>query len=154
MAIVIYGIYIQLIEELPSIYWINFKPEANELLQELAKQYKRSTGRNITILTPESGYYSETLDRELQSSFPPTLFIVGGKDNMAKYNDYIYDLTNTKIVGELNTDNFNLYTDDNKLGAIGYCYETFGIITNVELLEKSGHKLSDIKNFESLKTVV
>jgi raffinose/stachyose/melibiose transport system substrate-binding protein len=154
ISITIYGIYSQLSEEQPSIYWINFKPESQKILQKLAERYQQRTGRNITIFTPETGTYSETLDKELQSSFPPTLFVVGGKDNMIKYNEYFYDLKDTKIAGELNTDNFNLYTNDKKLAAIGYCYETFGIITNIELLEKSGHELEEIKNFESLKAVV
>ena len=154
IVITVFGIYSQLSEKHPTVFWLNFKPESHKILQKLAEQYQERTGRNVTIFTPEAGTYSETLDALLQSSSPPTLFIVGGKENMVKYNDFFFDLKNTKIAGELNTDNFNLYTKDNKLAAIGYCYETFGIITNIELLEKSGHKIEEIKDFDSLKTVV
>jgi len=69
---------------------------------------------------------------------PPTLFVVGCKEGLKKYNNSSYDLKHTKIYAELNTDDFYLYSDNNKFSRIGYCYETFGIITNLELLEKSG----------------
>ena len=36
---------------------------------------------------------------------------------------------------------------------MGYCYESFGIITNVDLLEKAGHSIDEIKDFASLKAV-
>ena len=154
IVITFFGFYTQLSEIQPSIYWINFKPESDKILQKLAQHYQERTGRNVKILTPESGTYSETLEQEMQKSSPPTLFIVGGQEGLIKYNDSFYDLKNTKIAEELNTDNFNLYTDDNKLAAIGYCYETFGIITNLELLEKSGHSIDEIKDFDSLKKIV
>ena len=38
--------------------------------------------------------------------------------------------------------------------SIGYCYESYGIIVNPDLVEQAGHKMEDIKNFETLKTVV
>ena len=154
IIITVFGIYSQLSEEKPYIYWLNFKPESHIILQKLSKQYQERTGRNVTIVTPETGTYSEILEKEMKKSSPPTLFIISGNENMKQYNDLVYDLKDTKIAGELNTDNFNLYTNDNKLGAIGYCYETFGIITNIELLEKSGHKIEEIKDFDSLKTIV
>ena len=37
--------------------------------------------------------------------------------------------------------------------SIGYCYESFGIIVNKALLEKAGHSIDEIKNFETLKAV-
>ena len=88
IVITVFGIYSQLSERQPSVFWLNFKPESHKILQKLAEQYQERTGRNITIFTPETGIYSETLDALLQSSSPPTLFIVGGKENMVKYNDF------------------------------------------------------------------
>ena len=43
--------------------------------------------------------------------------------------------------------------EDGKTYCAGYCYEAFGIIVNKALLEKAGHSIDEITNFESLKAV-
>ena len=64
------------------------------------------------------------------------------------------DLTGTAIANELNTDAYNLYDENGKLVSIGYCYECYGIIVNPDLVEKAGHTMDEITNFETLKAVV
>ena len=78
---------------------------------------------------------------------------MGNQSAVGTCGDYCYDLTGTKIAGELNTDAYNLYDANGKLCSIGYCYECFGIIVNKDLLKKAGYELTDIKNFETLKAV-
>ena len=150
----ILSIYFQIAGKKPSVYWLNFKPESEKIIQELAFEYEERTGTKVNILTPETGFYNDILTVELQKPSPPTLFIVGSQNDIDKLSEYLYDLTNTTIASELNTNDFNLYTNDSKLVAIGYCYETFGLITNIELLEKAGYKIDEIKDFKSLKTIV
>ena len=41
----------------------------------------------------------------------------------------------TNVYNELTTDDFTLYDADGKACSIGYCYESFGIITNKKLLD-------------------
>ena len=154
LLVSILGIYKQISEVKPSIYWLNFKPESHKVLLEIGKLYKEITGCNVNIITPESGKYSEILTQEMNNTSPPTLFVIGDQKSVNKWSDYLYDLNNTKIANELNTKEFNLYSNNDKLAAIGYCYETFGIITNIELLEKAGYNIDEIKDFESLKTIV
>ncbi len=84
----------------------------------------------------------------------PTLFVVGNANAVNTWSDYCIDLTDTKIANELNTDAYNLYDADGRLVSIGYCFECYGIIVNKALLEKAGHDISEITNFESLKAVV
>ncbi len=62
-------------------------------------------------------------------------------------------MKDTPIANELNTDAYNLYDETGKLVSIGYCYECYGIIVNPDLIEKAGHTMDEIKNFEGLKTV-
>ena len=50
-------------------------------------------------------------------------------------------------------EDLKLIDKDGKLAGLGYCFESFGIIVNTELLEKAGHKIDDIKDFSTLKTV-
>ena len=136
-----------------SVYWLNFKPESDEVLQKVAKLYTEKTGVAVNVVTAASGTYSQTLTAEMDKSTPPTLFIVGNQEGVKTWSDYCLDLKGTKIANELNTDAYNLYDANGKLCSIGYCYECYGIIVNVDLLEKAGHKLDEITNFETLKAV-
>lgn len=140
-------------EKKGSVYWLNFKPESDETLQNLAAAYKAETGVEVKVLTAASGTYNETLTAEMDKSTPPTLFVVGNTGAVQSWGDYCLDLTGTAIANELTTDAYNLYDENGKLCSIGYCYEAFGIIVNTELLAKAGYSLSDITNFDSLKKV-
>ena len=141
-------------DEKGHVYWLNFKPEIDETLQDLAKKYTDETGVEVTVVTAASGTYSTTLTAEMDKSEPPTLFVIGNQQGVKDWSDFALDLTDTAIAKELNTDAYNLYDDSGKLVSIGYCYECYGIIVNPDLVEKAGHKVEDIKNFDTLKTVV
>ena len=137
-----------------SVYWLNFKPEAKEALEALAKTYTQQTGVEVKIVTAASGEYESTLTAEMdKGKDAPTLFVVGNAAAVKSWGEYCYDLKGTAIANELNTDAYNLYDANGKLCSIGYCYECFGIIVNTELLGKAGYQLSDIKDFASLKAV-
>ena len=135
------------------VYWLNFKPEADETLQKVAAMYTEKTGVPVTVVTAASGTYNETLTAEMDKSAPPTLFVVGNQAAVDTWGDYCYDLSGPAVANELNTDAYNLYDADGKLCSIGYCYECYGIIVNEDLLEKAGYTLGDITNFETLKAV-
>ena len=137
-----------------SVYWLNFKPESDADLQKLAAMYTEKTGVKVNVVTAASGTYSQTLTAEMDKSNPPTIFIVGNQEGVKTWKDYCLDLKGTKIANELNTSAYNLYDETGKLCSIGYCYECYGIIVNVDLLEQAGHSLSEITNFATLKTVV
>ncbi len=136
-----------------SVYWLNFKPESDEVLQKVAAMYTEKTGVPVTVVTAASGTYNETLTAEMDKSKMPTLFVVGNQAAVSTWGDYCYDLTGTPIANELTTDAYNLYDEDGKLCSIGYCYECYGIIVNKKLLKDAGYDITDITNFETLKTV-
>ncbi len=135
-----------------KVYFLNFKPEADAAWQELAKLYTEQTGVEVKVVTAASGQYSTTLTAEMAKPDAPTLFQCGNQAGVDTWKDYLLDLNGTEFAAELTTNDFNLY-DGDKLVAIGYCYEAFGIITNKALLEKAGYTLADITDFDSLKKV-
>ncbi len=137
-----------------SVYWLNFKPESDEVLQEVAKMYKEAKGVDVKVVTAASGTYSQQLTAEMDKSNPPTMFVIGNSAGVKDWTDYALDLTGTPIANELNTDAYNLYDENGKLVSIGYCFECYGIIVNPDLVEKAGHTMDEITNFESLKAVV
>ncbi|SEP74488.1 raffinose/stachyose/melibiose transport system substrate-binding protein [Lachnospiraceae bacterium RM5] len=136
-----------------SVYWLNFKPEADEALQDIAKKYEDETGVKVKVVTAASGTYEETLTAEMDKSDAPTLFVVGNAASVKTWDDYCVDLKGTDVYNELNTDAFTLYDESGKACSIGYCYESYGIITNLKLLKEAGYELSDITDFDSLKKV-
>ena len=138
-------------DETGSVYYLNFKPEFNDALQELAAKYKEKTGIEVKVVTAASGDYSNTLTANIEDV---TIFNIGNAAGLADWDSYALDLTDSDIAKELTTNDFNLYNEKGELKAIGNCYESFGIIVNTKLLEQAGHSLSEIKDYASLKTVV
>lgn len=136
-----------------SVYWLNFKPEADEALQGIAKTYEKENGVKVKVVTAASGNYNSTLTSEMGKSAAPTLFVVGNQAAVKTWDDYCLDLKDTDVYNELNTDAFNLTDADGKVCSIGYCYESYGIIVNKKLLKEAGYEVTDIKDFASLKSV-
>ena len=136
-----------------SVYYLNFKPEADEAWQKVAAAYTEQTGVPVKVVTAASGTYQETLTAEMDKSEAPTMFQVGNQGAVDTWGEYCYDLTNTDVWNEMTTHAFDLTNEDGFTYSIGYCYECFGIIVNKALLEKSGHSIDEINNFDSLKAV-
>ncbi len=136
-----------------KVYYLNFKPEADEQWQALAEAYTEETGVPVTVLTAASGEYEKTLKSEMAKTDAPTLFQVNGPVGLESWKDYCYDLKDSAIAGELTDENFALM-DGEKMAGIAYVVENYGIIYNKALLKEAGYSAEDITNFESFKKVV
>ena len=136
-----------------SVYYLNFKPEADKAWQDLAKTYTEKTGVEVKVVTAASGQYDTMLTSELDKSAPPTMFQVGNQGAVNSYGDFCYPLDNTDVMKEMTTQDFNLKNANGETVSIGYCYEAYGIIVNKALLKQAGYEITDITNFESLKKV-
>ena len=135
------------------VYWLNFKPESDTVLQEVAKMYTDETGIEVKVVTAASGTYNQSLIAEMDKSEAPTMFVIGNQAAVKEWGDYAVDLKDSAIAKELNTDAYNLYDENGKLVSVGYCYECYGIIVNPALIEAAGHTMDEIKNFAGLKAV-
>ena len=138
-------------DEKGKVYYLNFKPEFDTALQELAAKYTEKTGVEVKVVTAASGDYSTSLNANIEDI---TIFNIGNPAALADWDSYALDLTDSAIAKELATNEFNLYNDKGELKAIGNCYESFGIIVNTKLLKDAGYELADIKDFATLKTAV
>ena len=136
-----------------SVYFLNFKPEADQAWQDLAKLYTEKTGVEVKVVTAASGTYSDTLTAEMGKDSAPTLFQCGNKAGLDTWKDYCLPLDGTDFLNEMTTEDFNLKGEDGKTYCAGYCYEAFGIIVNKTLLAKAGYSVEDIKDFASLKKI-
>ena len=137
-------------EDKASVYYLNFKPEFNDALTELAAKYTEKTGIEVKVVTAASGDYNKTLTSNIKDV---TIFNIGNAAALADWDEYALDLTDSAIAKELTTNDFNLYNAAGELKAIGNCYESFGIIVNTKLLKDAGYTLADITDFATLKAV-
>ena len=80
-----------------QVYWLNFKPEADEALQGIAKTYTDQTGVPVTIVTAAEGTYNSTLTAEMDKDEAPTLFVVGNQAAVKTWGDFCYDLKDTDV---------------------------------------------------------
>ena len=138
-------------DEKGKVYYLNFKPEAEEAWQKLAKEYTDLTGVEVKVVTAASGQYSTMLNSEMAKTDAPTLFQCGNAQGLKDWGDYCLDFTGTDVLAEMTTSDFNLVDENGAVKAIGYCYEAFGIIVNTKLLKQAGYEISAIKDFASLK---
>ena len=135
-----------------KVYYLNFKPEADEAWQALAKEYTKETGVNVTVVTAASNKYEETLMAEMSKSEAPTLFHVNGPVGLKNWKDYALDLSDTDVYKNLNGDEYAL-KDGDEVKGIAMAVETYGIITNTKLLQEAGYTVDDIQSFDDLKKV-
>ena len=143
-----------------SVYFLNFKPEQDAAYQEIAKEYTESTGVPVKVVTAASGSYEQTLKAEIGKDEAPTLFQVNGPAGFITWQDYMADMSDTKIAQELTEDVPALQDDEGTTKGVPFAVEGFGIIINQEIFDKyiatSGAKIKstdEITSYQKLKEV-
>ena len=121
-----------------KVYYLNFKPEANDDWQMVAAKYKEETGIEVKVVTAASGDYEKTLGVEIDKENPPTMFQVNGPVGLSAWKDYALDLSDSEVYKELISDDFAL-KQDGKVYGIAFVYEAYGLITNKKLLGDAGY---------------
>ena len=142
-----------------TVYYLNFKPEADAQWQELADIYTEKTGVKVNVVTAAANQYETTLKSEMGKSEAPTLFQVNGPVGLATWKNYCYDLSDSDVYKDVESDDYIL-KDGDAVDGIAYVIETYGLIYNKALLNKyfelpdaSIKSIDDLNNFQALKTV-
>ena len=142
-----------------KVYYLNFKPEQADQWVDLAEKYTEETGVQVDVQTAASGTYESTLKAEMAKSDAPTMFQVNGPVGLATWKDYCYDLSGSKVYGDLVSDDYAL-KDGDAVQGIAYVIETYGIIYNKKILNDYFSKdyatiksIDELNNFNALKTV-
>lgn len=114
----------------------------------------------VTVVTAASGTYESTLKSEMAKDEVPTLFQVNGPVGLASWKDYCYDLKDSDVYKNVESDDFVLKDDSGAVDGIAYVIETYGLIYNKALLKKYCEmdgavikSADEINNFETLKKV-
>lgn len=145
-----------------KVYYLNFKPEVASDWENLAASYTKQTGVDVKVVTAASGTYEQTLKSEVAKTDAPTLFQINGPIGYQSWKDYCLDLSGTDFYNWL-TDKSLAITDGDGVYGIPYVVEGYGIIYNDKIMRDyfaladkavDISSASEIKNFDTLKTVV
>lgn len=144
-----------------SVYYLNFKPEADEAWKAIAKAYEEETGVEVKVVTAANNKYEETLTAEIDGDNPPTLFQINGPVGYENWKEYCYDLKDTDFYSWLSDKSLAISGDDGGVYGIPYVVEGYGIIYNNAIMEKyfaldgaKAKSMDEINNFAKLKEVV
>lgn len=144
------------------VYFLNFKPESAAVYEEIAQKYEEEKGVKVKVVTAAANTYEQTLKSEIAKTDAPTIFQVNGPIGYNSWKDYCLDIKDSKLYSYL-SDKSLAITDGNGVYAVPYVVEGYGIIYNNAIMEKyfalsdrqnKVNSIKEIKNFESLKTVV
>ena len=149
-------------EEEASVYYLNYKPEAADTWEEIAKAYEAETGVKVRILTAASGSYEQTLKSEIAKREPPTLFQINGPVDYEKWKNYCRDLSDTQFFSWLLEPDMAIRNGDGVYG-IPYVVEGYGIIYNNSIMQKyfslssrntDFGSMDEVNNFDKLRSLV
>lgn len=149
-------------ETAAGVYFLNFKPEAAAVYEELAKKYKQETGTTVKVVTAAANNYEQTLKSEIAKSDAPTIFQVNGPVGYDTWENYCLDIKDSKLYSYL-TDKSLAIKDDGGVYAVPYVVEGYGIIYNQAVMDKyfalkskktEIESVDEIDSFDKLKAVV
>lgn len=142
-----------------SVYYLSFKPEQDQIWQDVAKAYTEETGVEVKVVTAAQGTYEQTLKSEIAKSDAPTLFQINGPIGMKNWIDYTADLSGTDFYKNL-LDPSLAVGQDGKIYGVPYVEEGYGIIYNQKIMDKyfampgaKAKSMDEVTNFETLKAV-
>ena len=149
-------------EEEARVYYLNYKPEAADTWEEIAKAYEAETGIQVRILTAASGSYEQTLKSEIAKQMPPTLFQINGPVDYEKWKNYCRDLSDTQLYSWLIEPDMAVKNEKGVYG-IPYVVEGYGIIYNDDIMQKyfslstrktDFESMDEVNNFDKLRSLV
>lgn len=149
-------------DDATTVYFLNFKPEVAEIYEnEVIPAFEAANpGYKLKVVTAASGTYEQTFNSEVAKSNPPVIFQVNGPVGLNNQKNSVADLTSTDFYKILGDKSMALKLDD-KVAAIPYAVEGYGIIYNNAIMNKyfaldgaKAKSMDDIKNFDTLKAVV
>ena len=124
-------------EKAQEIYFLNFKPEIADVYEAkvIPAFEKENPGYKLKVVTAASGTYEQTLKSEQAKSNPPVIFQTNGPVGLEGSRKDAAPLDNTNFYKLLADKSMALKLDD-KVAAIPYAVEGYGIIYNNAIMSK------------------
>lgn len=131
---------------------LQFKIEAAEGFQEAADEYmKLNPNVKINIETVGGGAdYGSSLKAKFQSGSEPTIFNVGGPQDVIDWDEKLEDLSDQPWVDQTLEGLLGGVTMDDKIYGMPFAVEGYGYVYNTEIFKDAGIDVTQIKDFESM----
>lgn len=143
-------------EEKTVVDIFQFKVEIAEQFDELSQIYmEKHPNIEINIETVGGGDdYGAALRAKMASGNEPTIFNVGGPQDVYDWQDKLVDLSDVELAGKAFDGALSGATLDGKIYGLPFTQEGYGFIYNKEMLKKAGIDAKTITSYESLETAV
>ncbi len=149
-------------KEKGEIYFLNFKPEASQVFEKIAREYEKETGVRVKVTTAASDTYEQTLTSEITKSNPPSIFFINGPAGYETWKNYCADLTDTRLYKMLIDESLAI-KNDSRVYALPLAIEGYGIIYNEEITDRyfaltdretDFQSMDEIRSFQALRQLV
>lgn len=133
-----------------------FKVEAKDALEKAAEVYEeKNPSIDINIETVGGGNdYGAALRSKFQSGQEPTIFNVGGPQDVKDWSSKLEDLSDQPWVEDAFEGTLGSVTTDEGTFGMPFNQEGYGFIYNKEIFEKAGIDPASITSFEALEKAV
>ena len=133
-----------------------FKVEAKDALEKAAKVYEeKNPNVDINIETVGGGNdYGAALRSKFQSGQEPTIFNIGGPQDVEDWTSKLEDLSDQPWVNEAFDGTLGSVTNDEGVFGMPFNQEGYGFIYNKEIFEKAGIDPATITSYEALENAV
>ena len=133
-----------------------FKVEAKDALEKAAKVYEeKNPNVDINIETVGGGNdYGAALRSKFQSGQEPTIFNIGGPQDVEDWTSKLEDLSDQPWVNEAFDGTLGSVTNDEGVFGMPFNQEGYGFIYNKEIYEKAGIDPATITSYEALENAV
>ena len=136
-----------------TVYYLNFKPEIADQIEDLAELYTEETGVEVKMTTAASGTYEQTLRAEITKSAPPTIFFINGPIGYNNWKDYTLDLSDTVLGDWLTDPGLAQMGDDGGLYGMPITVEGYGIIYNNAIMDAYFASANKSTNYTSMDEI-
>ena len=133
-----------------------FKVEAKDALEKAAEVYEeKNPNVDITIETVGGGNdYGAALRSKFQSGQEPTIFNLGGPQDVEDWASKVEDLSSQPWVKDAFDGTLGSVTTDEGIFGMPFNQEGYGFIYNKEVFEKAGIDVASITTYEALENAV
>lgn len=127
------------------------KIEANEGYKKAIAAYEELHPEvKINLEAVTGNDFTASLKAKMQSD-PPTIFSVGGFQDLKDYGDLLEDVSDLDIVSKALPGTTDMFQKDGKLLAVPLYMEGYGFVVNRTMFEDAGVDFESMKTFEGMK---
>lgn len=131
---------------------VEFKDQFNKLASDYMKEHP-DVKINVTTVGG-GGDYGAALKSKFSSGNEPTIFNIGGPQDVKDWQSKLEDLSSVAIAKEALPKTLDGVTKDNKIYGLPYNQEGYGFIYNKEVFKKAGINPNDLTTYPKLLEAV